>query len=38
MTTTRHDNDVTDCIGVVYSETKIEQSRPIWSGAVYDKS
>ena len=30
---TRQDNDM-DCIGVVYAETQIEQSRPIEPGTV----
>ena len=35
---TKHDNDVTDCIGVVYAKTEIILLRPIWPGVVYDES
>ena len=35
---TSQDNIVIDCIGLVYTETKIELSGPIWSGAVCDKN
>ena len=38
MTKTRQDNDVTNYIGVVYVETKIEQLRPIKSGVVCYKN
>ena len=34
MMKTRQDNDVIDCIGVVYTETEIELSGPIWLRAV----
>ena len=34
MTKTRHDNDLIDCIGVVYVETKTELSGPIEPGVV----
>ena len=35
---TKQDNDVTDCIGLVYSEIETELSRPIWLGVVYDEN
>ena len=35
MTTTKQDNDLIGCIGVVYAEIEIELSRPIKSSAIY---
>lgn len=35
---TRHDNDMIDCIGVVYVENDNELSWPIKSGVVYDEN
>ena len=35
---TRRDNDVTDHIGLVYTKTEVELSRPIWLGAIYDEN
>ena len=32
----RQDNDVTDCIGIVYAKNDIELYKPIISGAVCD--
>ena len=34
---TKQDNDVTNRIGLVYVETEIELSGPLWSGVVYDE-
>ena len=36
--TTRQDNDITDPIGAIYVENKIELSWSIESGAVYHKN
>lgn len=38
MLKTRQDNNVTDHISLVYTETKIELSGPIWSSSVYDEN
>lgn len=38
MMKARHDKDVINYIGVVYTETKIELLRPIWSFIVYDEN
>ena len=38
MTKTKHDNNVTNCIGLVYAETKTKLLGPIWLGAVYDEN
>ena len=35
---TKQDKDITNCISVVYTETKIELLGPIWLGAVCDKN
>ena len=35
---TRQDNDVTDRTGLVYVETEIELSVPIWVGVVCDEN
>ena len=36
MMKTRHNNDIIDCIGVVYAENKIDLSWTIRLGAIYD--
>ena len=33
---TRRDNDVADCIDLVYAKIETELLGPIWSSAVYD--
>ena len=33
----REDNNVTNCIGVIFIEYNIELSRPIWLCEVYDE-
>ena len=38
MMKTRKDNDVTNCIGVVYVENEIELSWPIRPSVVYDEN
>ena len=38
MMKTRHDNNVTDQIGLVYAKNDTELSRPIWPGIVCDKN
>ena len=38
MTKTRHDNDMTYCIGMVYVETETELSWPIEPGVVCYKN
>ena len=38
MTKTRHDNNVTDYILMVYTKTKTELSRPILSNVVCDEN
>ena len=35
---TKLDNDVTNRISLVYAETKIELSRPIWPGIICDEN
>ena len=35
---TRHDNDMTDHTGFVYSKTEKELLGPIWLSAVYDEN
>ena len=35
---TKEDNDVTNCIGVVYAESKIELLWPIRPGAICDEN
>lgn len=35
---TRSDNDMIDHIGVIYIETEIELSRPIWSGVICNEN
>lgn len=35
---TNKDNDITDCIGAVHAENKIELSWSIWLGVVYDEN
>lgn len=38
MTKTKQDNDVIDCIGLVYAKTKIERSGLIWTTVLYDEN
>ena len=35
---TKHDNDVTDHIDLVYAETKIEMLGPIWPSTICDEN
>lgn len=35
---TRHDNDLTDHIGLIYAKTKNELSGPIGPSVVYDEN
>lgn len=37
MTKTEHDNNVTDCIGVVYAEIETELLWPIGLDAIYNE-
>ena len=34
----RQNNDMTDCIDLIYVKIEIEMSEPIWLGAVYDEN
>ena len=38
MIKTKKQNDMTDCIGVVYTKIETELSEPIWSCAVCDEN
>lgn len=38
MTKTRQDMDVTECISVVYTETKTKLFVPIWPSVVYNEN
>ena len=38
MMKTKHDNDMTDHIGAVYTVNETELSWPIRQGAIYDKN
>ena len=38
MMKTRHDNDMTNCISVIYVENNTKLSSPIEPGTLYDKN